>query len=186
MFLFCQIVTFIFEQSLNLPFTIDEISYDAFRDCINLQNIILPENLREISAWAFSNCNKLNTIVLPANIKKIQPDAFEKCVGLERIILEKIPEDYSEIARATNLDKFRELLLITDDKDTIVPYELLTSGKLQIISSDDIKEQIEYNSLDKHYKTKELRIAREISQKEEELLKIQRGHYKLIRKRPKL
>ncbi|MBP3326917.1 MAG: leucine-rich repeat protein [Coprococcus sp.] len=101
-----------------LPSTLKEISDDAFKDCVSLQEInipsctvigdhvfygctslekvTLPWGLETIGAGAFSEC-KIKSIKIPDTVTKIDWAAFFGCSSLTGI---KIPESVEEIGNA--------------------------------------------------------------------------------------
>ncbi len=56
-----------------VPQSVDSISPDGFRDCVDLQKITLPSSIRTIANVAFDNCNTLTNINIERNIP---PTAF--------------------------------------------------------------------------------------------------------------
>lgn len=173
-------------KNINIKAQIKKLNSFMFEGCENLISIDLPYTLEEIGRNVFSDCLNLKTIDLPSNLKTIEFDAFSGCRNLERILLEKVPEGlYETISSLINSDNFKELILITEDKNITVPYQILTSGKLQIVAPKEVKREIEDNSIDKYYKEKELKLALEIEETKRKLLKLQRDYYPFIKARTK-
>ena len=80
--------------SITLPNSVTSIGYDAFLNCVNLDNIVLPEGLTTInssyskygtSSGCFCNCNSLKTITFPSTIRVIGSGAFYSCSNLMEI-----------------------------------------------------------------------------------------------------
>ena len=58
-------------NSYIVPDTVTEISYGAFEDSINLEEIRLPKGITDIGEAAFSNCSSLKNITIPAGVTYI-------------------------------------------------------------------------------------------------------------------
>ena len=69
----------------------------AFRNCINLEEIIL-HNCEKIGACAFYQCNSLQEITLPKNLKHVENSSFWYCSQLKDIILPSEVETIGENA----------------------------------------------------------------------------------------
>ena len=69
----------------------------AFRNCINLEEIIL-HNCEKIGACAFYQCNSLQEITLPKNLKHVGNSSFWYCSQLKDIILPSEVETIGENA----------------------------------------------------------------------------------------
>ena len=69
---------------------IEEIWFDAFDYCTNLQNVSLPEGLKVIGGYSFNRCWSLEKIIIPESVETIQTAAFRACASLTSIT---IPEN---------------------------------------------------------------------------------------------
>ncbi len=65
--------------SIVLPSSLKEIGLNAFRNCINLKEVIFAENstLTTISDFAFSECKSLTQIFIPKSVKTMGAIVFE-------------------------------------------------------------------------------------------------------------
>lgn len=89
----CKNIT---EMDLSGIRKIDGVIYDgnlgigdyAFRDCVNLKNVILPEDAGqlEIGSGAFMNCSSLESFDF-SNIRSINLKAFSNCTSIKRILI---------------------------------------------------------------------------------------------------
>lgn len=76
------------------------IQENAFKDCINLEQVSIAETIEEIGDMAFACTlgldmwNKLKTIVLPKNLKKLGNEVFSECERLEYV---QMPDSLVEI-----------------------------------------------------------------------------------------
>lgn len=52
------------------------ISFDAFKNNVNIKKIILPDTIESICGYAFAGCTALESIYLPDGLKDIQSYAF--------------------------------------------------------------------------------------------------------------
>ncbi|MCM1059805.1 MAG: leucine-rich repeat protein [Eubacterium sp.] len=50
-----------------VPNDVDDLSYYAFSDCVNLKSIILPDELKYIHTTAFAGCTSLTSLIFPMN-----------------------------------------------------------------------------------------------------------------------
>lgn len=75
-------------NSYIVPDTVTEISYGAFEDSINLEEIRLPKGITDIGEAAFSNCSSLKNITIPAGVTYILEKTFEDCRSLTSVTFE--------------------------------------------------------------------------------------------------
>ncbi len=68
-----------------LPVT--TIARNAFKDCVNLQEVTIPNSVTTINEYAFSNCNRLKTVTVPDSVTEIWDGAFESCDRLFEVKL---------------------------------------------------------------------------------------------------
>ena len=71
----------------DLPASVTQIGFQAFRGCASLASITLPESVTQIGKSAFSGCTSLASITLPASVTQIGEGAFTHCVSLASITL---------------------------------------------------------------------------------------------------
>lgn len=57
---------------LILPYTIEEVGYEAFNGCINLSSTISFQNIKVIQSRAFQNCGSLNAVYLPKSFFELE------------------------------------------------------------------------------------------------------------------
>ena len=62
-----------------------EISAEAFKDCVSLQNIVIPSSVTRLDSSAFYGCEALSSITLPESLNYIQNNVFYNCFSLENI-----------------------------------------------------------------------------------------------------
>ena len=60
---------------------------DAFRDMVNLTEIVWPDDLTIIYSSAFYNCSNLTKISIPYSVHTIESYAFQNCNGLRSVTL---------------------------------------------------------------------------------------------------
>lgn len=77
-------------QTVNLPATLEEIPFEAFRGCSSLKNIVLPTSLKKIGERAFKDCFALENIEIPSGCV-LEDAVFFGCVGLKNVTF-KAPE----------------------------------------------------------------------------------------------
>lgn len=58
---------------------LENIVYETFYGCGNLESVAFPENLKTIMDGAFAHCYNLKNIVLPSAQTVVEPRAFEGC-----------------------------------------------------------------------------------------------------------
>ncbi|MBE6876406.1 MAG: leucine-rich repeat domain-containing protein [Ruminococcus sp.] len=63
-------------KSVFIPDTVTEIGYDAFYDCMFLEQVRLPAKLKIISGATFEECTSLKHIILPDGLEQIDGSAF--------------------------------------------------------------------------------------------------------------
>lgn len=70
------------------------IAGGAFKNCINLIDIIIPENVKHIGVDSFYNCTGLTEIEIPSSVEEINTEAFCECKNLQSV---KLSEGLKEI-----------------------------------------------------------------------------------------
>ena len=71
----------------DLPESVTEIGYAAFRGCTSLASITLPASVTQIGGGAFRGCTSLASITLLASVTQIVEYAFYDCTSLASITL---------------------------------------------------------------------------------------------------
>lgn len=84
-----------------IPMGVETISYSAFCNCLDLEQIEIPSSVKSIGEWAFACCEKLGKIVLPDSVISIGEHAFSNCNRIEKIVL---PDSVREIGSGTFSD----------------------------------------------------------------------------------
>lgn len=64
---------------------VDDIGFNAFKDCVNMTEITLPDSLLEIGSDVFEGCKKLTNITIPQNVDYIEGDKLGLCEALVSI-----------------------------------------------------------------------------------------------------
>lgn len=67
--------------------SLTHIGSDAFRNCVNLKEIVIPAYVEEIGANAFAGCTALEKVVFLGGTPKIGADAFQGCTALSQVVL---------------------------------------------------------------------------------------------------
>lgn len=68
-------------------YTVKEIDYNAFENCVKLKSITLPNTIETINSSAFKGCILLKSISLPNSVKTLGQCVFSDCASLESIDL---------------------------------------------------------------------------------------------------
>lgn len=76
-------------NSIFIPPSIREISYNAFTDCKSLINVEISDGVEDIWHDAFSSCTALKRIILPDSVKNIRDGIFSDCISLESVSIGK-------------------------------------------------------------------------------------------------
>ena len=71
--------------SVVIPDDVENISRDAFYNCVGLKEVILPKYLITIQPDAFHGCTSLEKIYLPDTVHDIHADSFRRCTSLREI-----------------------------------------------------------------------------------------------------
>ena len=80
--------------SYTIPDCVTSIGGAAFKNAVNLKEIIIPDSVHCIKESAFSNCSGITNITIPNSVSAIEHLAFSGCVGLTDII---IPDGVTKI-----------------------------------------------------------------------------------------
>ncbi len=126
---------------------LENIPFQAFRDCANLINIEIPESVTNIDGGAFRECIGLTDIKLPKSVTNIDGGAFE-CTSLTNI---EIP---STVTRIENL-VFCSCINLTDvgipaSVTTIVFGAFYGCQNLKTVNYMDTIEQWKQIDIDDH------------------------------------
>lgn len=79
---------------IHLPSTLEEIGFESFRGCRNIEEMEIPDNTIKINGSAFRDCVSMKTLTVKNNCIKIGERAFENCASLESVSL---PDGLTEI-----------------------------------------------------------------------------------------
>ena len=72
-------------KRVKIPSSLKELSYSAFRGCLELEEVIFEEGTNKIGTSSFENTPKLNNVVFPKSLKYIGHNAFYGCKSLENV-----------------------------------------------------------------------------------------------------
>ena len=114
---------------------VEEIAWNAFNGCSNLEEIGLPDSVRVIRDHAFSGCEKLSSITLGSNITTIGYNAF---YGLTNLTTVTLPSKLKDIAgnAFANCKNLKEYIVSDENKDL--------SAKDGVLYGKDETELISY------------------------------------------
>ena len=82
-----------------LPEGLLNISWEAFRNFLVLEDINIPTTVTVIESFSFQNCRELKSIVIPGKVDKLGYNVFENCVSLKSVTIE--PGDLWTLPHAT-------------------------------------------------------------------------------------
>lgn len=72
-------------KNTTIPDNVQNIGYQAFYDCSNLEHIDIPKSVKNIGEEAFAKCDDLKSINLSENLEEIDEQAFNGCSNLQSI-----------------------------------------------------------------------------------------------------
>lgn len=75
------------EPHVVIPYGIEIIGPDAFRECTRLTSVVFPSTLTSIGDFAFSRCTGLTSVTFPEGLTHIRAAAFSYCRGLTSVDL---------------------------------------------------------------------------------------------------
>ncbi len=79
---------------VNIPESVEEIGFDAFRDCRQLAEVKLPKGLKTLEHSAFAGCLLLTEISIPEGVKSIDYATFLGCRSLASV---KLPNGLEQL-----------------------------------------------------------------------------------------
>ena len=88
---------------ITIPIGVQSIHAGAFRDCVNITEIILPESIESIGSWAFGVCERLKKINIHQKINSIGYSAFNECNSLDTPIKEELTRRFGDVFTADGL-----------------------------------------------------------------------------------
>lgn len=72
-------------KNINIPSSLESISFLAFDGCISLEEMHFPSSLKEIGNSAFANCTGLNTVTFGDGAIDLKVNAFQNCSNLKKL-----------------------------------------------------------------------------------------------------
>lgn len=95
-------------ESVDLPVSLGILPAELFYECISLLKMIIPDNVVTISQKAFYKCTLLYDIKLSNNLTEIWNEAFYKCSSIEKI---EIPSKVKRIGKRAfaNCSRLKEI-----------------------------------------------------------------------------
>ena len=76
-------------KSINIPNSVKEIQFGAFKDCKDLTSITIPDSVTKIMQWAFCGCTGLESVTIGESVSDIGVRVFEGSNGLKSIVVAK-------------------------------------------------------------------------------------------------
>lgn len=127
-------------KEIQIPYSVETISTNAFHNCQDLESITLPASLETIESSAFSSCRKLSEIKLPASLKAIQSYVFDDCSSLKTVSYDGSLEQWSKINVAKGFlgysspslvmgDYTAQFISVKDENDPDPPPKTVTITK---------------------------------------------------------
>lgn len=68
-------------------YRVTRIGRDAFKNCVNLKEVVIPNSVTYIGSSAFSGCTGLTKITIPNSVTVIENYTFYECTGLTNITI---------------------------------------------------------------------------------------------------
>lgn len=102
-------------KEIQIPYSVETISTNAFHNCQDLESITLPASLETIESSAFSSCRKLSEIKLPTSLKTIQSYVFDGCSSLETVFYDGSLARWSQINTSNGFLGFSHPSLVMND-----------------------------------------------------------------------
>jgi len=72
---------------IDVPESVKVIDFQAFKECVCLEEVYLHDGLEDIDSCAFSACSALKSIIIPSTVKIIGWNAFKECTSLEKVVI---------------------------------------------------------------------------------------------------
>lgn len=85
-FFYANASKFIVDGKPNVPNGVEIIPNSAFKNCLELTEVIIPESVHTIEDEAFSGCVNLKKIIVPESVSSVANNAFEGCNSVVDII----------------------------------------------------------------------------------------------------
>ena len=76
-------------NNIIIPNNVTNIDSSAFENCTSLESVTLSNSLYAIAVGAFKGCSSLRSINIPASVQHIDSNAFENCSSLTRVTVNK-------------------------------------------------------------------------------------------------
>ena len=127
-------------KEIQIPYSVETISTNAFHNCQDLESITLPASLETIESSAFSSCRKLSEIKLPTSLTAIQSYVFDDCSSLKTVSYDGSLEQWSKINVAKGFlgysspslvmgDYTAQFISVKDENDPDPPPKTVTITK---------------------------------------------------------
>ncbi len=138
-------------KKLVLPQSIQKISAQNFKDCINISEVVIQDGTTEIGEKAFYGCKKLTTVTIADTVSSIGTRAFKGCVKLKTINIGKSVTSNSIFTTFEECKKIEEINISPENKNIkSIDNVIYLKDETQILyypktkSSITISENVEY------------------------------------------
>ncbi len=115
-------------EFLDTPIT--QISSEAFKDCVNISEIIIPNTVEIIGDGAFRGCYNLESVNIPDSVTNIEENLFYGCKKLKNIT---IPTGVTSIGDSA----FYDCISFTE---ITIPSAVLSIGKSVFLNCKNLAE----------------------------------------------
>lgn len=127
-------------EEIVFPRSLENISFDCFRDCRDLKRVVIPDNVKNIRMGAFHGCSSLEELVIADGVECIEWGAFEKCEKLKSVV---IPGSVKEVGpRAFAECKALEAVILSEGVKVIEKGAFESCGQLRYVSFPSTLEKI--------------------------------------------
>jgi CHAT domain-containing protein len=117
-------------ESVIIENGVEEIKWNAFKNCVNLKSITIPGSVKKIPANAFEGCKKLESVTIENGVEEIEWNMFDDCINLKSITIpgsvKKIPvnafngwKSLESVTIKNGVEEIKERAFLNCNIDTI-------------------------------------------------------------------
>lgn len=125
-------------KKITLPNNLLTINFNAFKECVELEEVIIPNGVTTIGNHAFADCSKLKRISIPNSVTDIDDFAFSGCSMLKTLV---IPEGVTKLDSFVISGSGIEEVIVHKNIENVDSY---INADIFYLSNEDDWENVEY------------------------------------------
>lgn len=125
-------------KKITLPNNLLTINFNAFEECVELEEVIIPNGVTTIGNHAFADCTNLKKVSIPNSVTDIDDFAFSGCSMLKTLV---IPEGVTNLSSSILSSSSIEEVIVHNKIDYV---DSFINADIFYLSNEDDWENVEY------------------------------------------